>query len=112
MGGQTTLAVQKRLYIVFLPAKGEYHLWQRIRLTIRPTARATAPRKRRTAPSRKPLTAAPTPPTDNKTLHCYAVPAGDVHAATPVRFWYFRSQDNRNASPYKKSKVENTAVPN
>ena len=57
-------------------------------------------------------TAAPTPPTDNKTLHCYAVPAGDVHAATPVRFWYFRSQDNRNASPYKKSKVENTAVPN
>lgn len=57
-------------------------------------------------------TAAPTPPTDNKTLHCYAVPAGDVHAATPVLFWYFRSQDNRNASPYKKSKVENTAVPN
>ena len=57
-------------------------------------------------------TAAPTPPTDNKTLHCYAVPAGDVHAATPVRFWYFRSQGNRNASPYKKSKVENTAVPN
>lgn len=57
-------------------------------------------------------TAAPTPPTDNKTLHCYAVPAGDVHAATPVRFWYFRSQDNKNASRYKKRRVENIVVRN
>lgn len=57
-------------------------------------------------------TAAPTPPTDNKTLHCYAVPAGDVHAATPTQFVYFRSQDNKNASRYKKHRAENIVVRN
>ena len=52
------------------------------------------------------------PPTDNKTLHYCAVPAKDARAATPTRFVYFRSQGNKNASRYKKRRVENIVVRN
>ena len=57
-------------------------------------------------------TAAPTPPTDNKTLHYCVVLAKDVRAATPTRFVCFRSRGNKNASRYKKRKVENIVARN
>lgn len=57
-------------------------------------------------------TTAAIPPTDNKTLHYCAVPAKDARAATPTQFVYFRSQGNKNASRYKKRKVENIVVRN
>lgn len=57
-------------------------------------------------------TTAAIPPTDNKMLHYCAVLAKDVHAAMPTRFGYFRSQDNKNASRYKKRRVENIVVRN
>ena len=52
------------------------------------------------------------PPTDNKTLHYCAVPAKDARAATPTQFVYFHSQGNKNASRYKKRRVENIVVRN